>query len=406
MAPSYFIAAGEHSGEMLGADLYLALQEKLPQFNAFGIVGELMKRSGVEEIASISELGVMGITDVMGKIPQLRMLESEIVTQIERKQPRFAVLIDNPGFHIRLGEQLRLRGIKVFQYVAPKLWAWGENRVPKVKAAFDEILGILPFEAAFFQDRQIPYTYVGCPIKDRTDKVMLTRETLGIPKDKVVIACLPGSRPSEIMLNLPLIKDMATRILHEIPNAIFLVPMATNLGEDCFANALGCSSLNPWQNSQETIGVSHSVTQSLCMVKGMSLESLAAADAAIVASGTATLECALLGTPMVVVYRMSDLSYQVAKKAVKIPYVSLVNLILGNPVVKEFIQDFQVDEAAAELVKLVQDKNERKSMLGRFEDLRDSLDGNAAAVAAARIQKVMAPQDPSASRNKSMRTSG
>jgi lipid-A-disaccharide synthase len=406
MAPSYFIAAGEHSGEMLGADLYLALQEKLPQFNAFGIVGDLMKRSGVEEVASINELGVMGITDVMRKVPQLRMLESEIVTQIERKQPRFAVLIDNPGFHIRLGEQLRLRRIKVFQYVAPKLWAWGENRIPKVKAAFDEILGILPFEAAFFQDRQIPYTYVGCPIKDRTDKVMVTRETLGIPKDRVVIACLPGSRPSEIALNLPLIKDMATEILKKIPNALFLVPMATNLGEDCFAQAIGCLSLNLWQDHRETIGVLHSTNGSFCMVKGMSLESLAAADAAIVASGTATLECALLGTPMVVVYRMSDLTYQVAKKAVKIPYVSLVNLILETEVVKEFIQDFHVEEAAAEIVKLIQVKSVRKAMLDRFEDLRDSLDGNAAAVAAERIRKVMDPQNSSAPRNKSVRSSG
>src|SRR4051812_43514734 len=188
-----------------------------------------MLNAGVEEIAHISAFSVMGITDVARKLASLRMLETRLLAWVDQWEPRFAVLIDNPGFHLRFAEQLRMRGVRVFQYVAPKVWAWGESRVPKLRENFDMILGILPFEEEFFKSRGIRYSYVGSPLKDRIDKVIIKRESLGLPVGRPVIACLPGSRPSEIKLNLPTIAGVQRALVREVPNALFVVPVAANL---------------------------------------------------------------------------------------------------------------------------------------------------------------------------------
>ncbi len=390
---SYFISAGEHSGDLLGADLVLALKEKLPKLSAFGIVGSAMANAGVDEIANISEISVMGVAEVLPKLAKLRMLETRILSWIDQSEPKFAVLIDNPAFHLRLAEQLKMRGIKVFQYVAPKLWAWGEGRAPALKENFDTVLGILPFEEDFFTSRGIRYSYVGSPLKDRIDKVIIKREALGLPKDKPVIACLPGSRPSELKLNLPTIAGVRDHLARHLPDAIFIVPVAHNLSFEAVTAALSYGGRAPVMEpvtSGGTVAVESYKCGNLVFVRGMSLELMAAADVAIVASGTATLECALLGTPMVVVYTMSELSYQIAIRKVKVPYVSLVNLIAGKKLVSEFIQDFSLEDISDELLDLLTNKERRKSVRNSFEDIRDRLKGaaadNAATVIAGRCE--------------------
>lgn len=389
---SYFISAGEHSGDLLGADLVLALRAKLPKVTAFGVVGTAMANAGVDEIANISELSVMGVQEVLAKLAKLRMLETRILSWIDQAEPKFAVLIDNPGFHLRLAEQLKMRGIKVFQYVAPKLWAWGEGRAPALKENFDTVLGILPFEESFFLQRGIRYSYVGSPLKDRIDKVIIKREALGLPKDKAVVACLPGSRPSELKLNLPTIAGVRDHLARKLPDALFIVPVAHNLGFDAVADALSYGGRAPVLEPmpEGSIAAESYRCGNLIFVRGMSLELMAAADVAIVASGTATLECALLGTPMVVVYTMSELSYQIAIRKVKVPYVSLVNLIAGRRLVEEYIQDFSMDDIADELYELLTNKIRRKTVRDSFEDIRDRLKGaaadNAAAVIAGRCE--------------------
>ena len=228
---TYFISAGEHSGDLLGADLVLALREKLPKLVALRRrrLGAMVN-AGVEEIASTSSVQRHGHhRRGARKLADLRMLETRLLAWIDRWEPRFAVLIDNPGFHIRFAEQLRMRGVRVFQYVAPKLWAWGEGRAPKLRANYDLVLGILPFEEDFFQSHGINYTYVGSPLKDRIDKVIIKREALGLPLDRPVIACLPGSRPSEIRLNMPTILGVRNAVVRELPQAVFIVPVASNI---------------------------------------------------------------------------------------------------------------------------------------------------------------------------------
>ncbi len=385
-ADTFFIAAGEPSGDLLAADLVLALRERMPRLAAFGITGGAMLNAGVDSVASIDELSVMGVTDVARKLAGLRMLETKVLAWVDRMAPRFAVLVDNPGFNLRLAEQLRMRGIRVFQYVAPKLWAWGEGRAPGLRDNLDMVLGILPFEEKFFKERSINYTYVGSPLKDRIDKVIVRRAALGIPDGRKVIALLPGSRMSELRFNLPTMLAVKALVHRTLPDAQFVVPLASNLAVEDVEALLGAKlKESPPSGELAVTSYEPAGVPGLRFVRGMSLEIMAAADAAVVASGTATLECALLGTPLVVVYTMSDLTYQIAKRAVKIPYVSLVNLMAGKRLVAEFIQDFSHADIAVELLSLVQDTQRRKTMLQQFEDIRDKLKGTAADNAAAVI---------------------
>jgi lipid-A-disaccharide synthase len=375
----------------------LALRERMPKLAPFGVTGGAMTNAGVEQIASIDELSVMGVAEVAKKIGELKMLEDRILHWIDRWEPRFAVLIDNPGFHLRLAEQLRMRGVRVFQYVAPKIWAWGQGRAPKIRQAFDMVLGILPFEEEFYREREINYAYVGSPLKDRIDKVIIKREALGLPNDRPVIACLPGSRPSEVKLNLPTIAAVRNLVAREVPDVLYVVPVSQNLTLEDMVDALTFGGKRPDVKTIEPGGglaVESWECEGLRFVKGMSLELMASADVAIVASGTATLECALLGTPLVVVYSMSELTYQIAKRAVKVPYVSLVNLLAGRKLVEEFIQDFSTAEVAAEVLSLLRDAVRRKAIRESFEDIRDRLKGTAADNAAVVIAKLMSDPRP------------
>jgi lipid-A-disaccharide synthase len=388
---SYFISAGEASGDLLGADLALALKDLLPRMLPFGITGPKMVSASIEEIASIESFSVMGFVEVIHKVPELIMLEQRILREIEQRNPQFAILIDNAGFHLRLAQQLRMRGIRVIQYVAPKVWAWGENRVEQIKRDFELVLGILPFEEKFFLERGVPYQYVGSPLKDRTEKVMISRENLGFSKDKRIVACLPGSRYSEISRTLPIIKSIRDIIARQFDDVEFIAPIAPNLTIKDMVLGLG---LDPdeFDLSGKSIPEFAFPTfkiQGITFVEGMNLELMAAADAAIITSGTATLECALVGTPMVVIYSMNDVTYQIAMKKMKVQWASLVNLIADTELVKEYIQDFSNETVANDIVSLLNDTERRETMKKSFEDLRDQLKGTAARTAAAEIHKVI-----------------
>lgn len=395
---AYFISAGEHSGDLLGADLVLALKERMPRLSAFGVAGSAMLNAGVEQVASIDEFSVMGVVEIAKRLPALRLLETRLLHWIDRIEPKYAVLIDNPGFHMRFAEQLHMRGIKVFQYVAPKLWAWGQGRAAALRDNFDLVLGILPFEEEFFKTRGIRYTYVGSPLKDRIDKVIISREALGLPKDRPVIACLPGSRAAEVTMNMRTIAAVKQAVARVLPNATFIVPVSHNLTvEEVAARIMAPGEKLEYEPAGSgVIATDAWVVRGIRFVRGMSLEMMAAADAAIVASGTATLECALLGTPLVVIYTMNELTYQVARRAVKIPYVSLVNLMAGKRLVREFIQDFTSEEVAAEVLSLLRDGAKRKWILDSFEDIRDRLKGAAADNAATAIASQFHEPKPTA----------
>jgi lipid-A-disaccharide synthase len=380
---TYFISAGEHSGDMLAAELAVSLRDELPRLAPVGIVGQGMREAGVYPLASIDVFSVMGVFEIAKKLADFRMLSQQIVRSIERLKPQFAILVDNPGFHFFLAEQLHLRRIPVIQYVAPKLWAWGEGRAAMLKRDFMHVLGILPFEQEFFVSRGIPYSYVGTPQKDRAKRVIVDRATLGLPAAPL-FAFLPGSRTAELDRLVPMMVQIRQQIAAQVPGAKFVIPAARNLGRGAILERL------PVDNGPGEAPLLNGVFKSgFHVVDGMSQELMAAADVAVVASGTATLECALLGTPMVVVYAMSDFTFAIAKQKVKLPYVSLCSLVAGKAVVREFLQEFSAGEVAGEAVKLLHDKAYRQQMIDDFSAMTDKLQGNAAETAAKKIASIM-----------------
>ena len=375
VSKSYLISAGEFSGDLIAADLVQALKSVLPDITPYGIVGETMLKAGVSPLANISELSVMGVLEVAKRLVDIRMLEQRILSWVDRTNPSFAVLVDFPGFHFRIAEQLHLRQIPVYQYVAPKVWAWGKSRVSQLRDNFAGVLGVLPFEEEFFLQNGVHYTYVGSPHFDRMSKIAVKPEDLGFPAGRKVIAFLPGSRMSELKGILPVMERIRREIIRQEPDTICVIPLASGLNWDDVSPLLG--------GDVSTIKKSFGwEAAGFHWLNGCSLELMKVANSVVVASGTATLECALAGTPMSVVYVMNDLSFAIAKRVVDLKWVSLVNLLMNQEVVKEHIQIIDPVVVADEVLALSVDSVARRKMLQHFEDLTSKLRPGASETAA------------------------
>jgi lipid-A-disaccharide synthase len=378
-----FISVGEYSGDLLGAELVLQLKKEFPKLDYFGVTGPALAQSRVTSIASIDELNVMGIVEVARKISDIREVERRVLAWIDRLEPRFAVLVDFPGFHFQLAEQLKLRGIPVFQYVAPKLWAWGRGRVEGLKRDFTKVLGVLPFEEDFFTSQGVRYEYVGSPHADRMSKIQVSARDLGLKNESPIIAFMPGSRKTEVDLIFPHMIDVRNRLKSILPEAQCVVPIADSLSWSDFSGFFGCEA--------KPHGDEHKMffAHDFWWMSGGSLELMKVSTAALVASGTATLECALAETPMVVIYVMNDMSYAIAKRMVSLKWVSLVNLLMNRSVVSEHIQDINTAKIAEELVELTQESPRRRVMKEHLRELTLSLKPQAAANAAKSIRLSM-----------------
>lgn len=365
-----FVSVGEYSGELLAAQLIIELKLLRPRLKFSGITGEVLEGVGVESVAHINEFGMMGISEVLKKLGPLSVLEKRILHYIDRTGVDFAILVDFAGFNLRLAEALKTRGIHVVHYVAPKLWAWGEERANKLKESVDLVLALFPFEEEYFNKLGIPCKYVGSPHVDRTEKVFISREVLGFSDSDKIVALLPGSRKEEITRITPLYLQLTNKVRSQIPNVKFVLPLAPTVTKgDLPTQILNIPNLH--------------------IENGMSLEIMSVADVCIVASGTATLECALCGTPFMVVYKMSPLTYAFARKKLKIQWISLVNILMQEGVVKEFIQNFSFDDVAAEVKSLITDLDRRKIMQDKFSALKSTLKGSAPHTAAQEISTFM-----------------
>jgi lipid-A-disaccharide synthase len=366
-----FISAGEFSGDLLAADLVPALGAVFPGSDFYGVTGPAMAVAGVQGVANISSFGVMGFAEVARKIGELAILEKSIFAAVERIDPGFVVTVDFPGFHFRLAEHCRQLGIPVYQYVAPKLWAWGAGRIGRLKQDFAGVLGILPFEREFFQQQGVRYQYVGSPHVDRMARIQVDREMFGLPSrssGQRVVLLLPGSRVPEVMAIAPLLRRIAVTLEAMMPGVLFVVPVA--------------GSLDPAFVASQFTGL-----QSVKIVPGASLELMSISDVAVVASGTATLECGLAELPMVVVYEMSAMSHAIARRVVTVKHASLVNLLAGEEVVPEFIQDVDAAEVAGRVKDLLVDAVVRSRQLQGIRLANSTLSGGAAAVAASWIRR-------------------
>jgi lipid-A-disaccharide synthase len=329
------LVAGEASGDILGAGLMQALKNQYPQIEFIGVGGPLMQAQGLTSYFPMERLSVMGLVEVLGRLPELLSRRKRLIQTLIAAKPDVFIGIDAPDFNLALELKLRQAGIKTVHYVSPSVWAWRQKRVLKIRDACDLMLTLFPFEAQFYQDHQVPVRFVGHPLADvipqQADRAA-AREALNLHQDQPVVALLPGSRGGEVARLGDLFIDAAVRLRALRPRIQFVLP---------------CSS--PERRAQiEQMLVGRDLP--LTLLDGRSHEALAACDAVLIASGTATLEALLYKRPMVVAYKVAPLTYRILKRLVNSAYISLPNLLAERLLVPEMIQDAATPEALAQLL--------------------------------------------------------
>ncbi|KTC94598.1 lipid-A-disaccharide synthase [Legionella erythra] len=321
------IVAGEPSGDLLGAGLMAALKERLQQVSFVGIGGPQMQSQGFQSLVPMEYLSVMGITDVLRRYPQLWLLRKKLIREWTMNPPDVFIGIDYSTFNLVIEKKLKQQGIKTIHYVSPKIWAWRQKRVYKVKEAVDLVLTLFPFEAAFYQQYEVPARFVGHPLADmidtQIDKMRLRKEAGYTASDKI-LTLLPGSRLGELRYLGPLYLEVMNRLHQKQPDITFIVPLATPKAIVLFKEQ--------WHAS----GYSH---LNIKLQQGGSREAMALANVVLVKSGTATLEAMLLKCDMVVAYKWSALNHLIITPQLKVKHISLPNLLANEALVPEFFQE-------------------------------------------------------------------
>ncbi|MBU0808069.1 lipid-A-disaccharide synthase [Pseudomonas spirodelae] len=337
------LVAGEASGDILGAGLMQALKAQHPAIEFIGVGGPLMQAQGLNSYFPMERLSVMGLVEVLGRLPELLSRRKRLIKTLIAAKPDVCIGIDAPDFNLTLELKLRQAGIKTVHYVSPSVWAWRQKRVLKIRKACDLMLTLFPFEAQFYQDHQVPVRFVGHPLADtipqQADRAA-AREALNMASDQPVVALMPGSRGGEVSRLGSLFLDAAVRLRTLRPGIQFVLP---------------CSS--PERRAQiEHMLVGRDLP--LTLLNGRSHEALAACDAVLIASGTATLEALLYKRPMVVAYKVAPMTYRILKRLVSSAYISLPNLLAERLLVPELIQDAATPEALAQLLAPLLDGGE------------------------------------------------
>jgi lipid-A-disaccharide synthase len=353
------IVAAEASADLHAARALDELRKMRPELRAFGVGGPRLRAAGLETLYPAEDLNVMGIAEVLPKIPRILAVLRGLRRAAEVRRPKLALLVDSPDFNLRLAKHLKKLGVKVIYYVSPMIWAWRRGRARKIARVVDRMLCILPFEERFYEGTGVSARFVGHPFAERAlpGDAASYRVTLGLPAGRTVVALLPGSRRSEIDRMFPPMLEAAERIRALHPDVQFVVPVASTLREETLRPALA---------SHPGLDVR--------LVAGRAEESVGASDAAIVKSGTSTLEAALMNRPMVVVFKMAWLSYWVARLLVHMSHFALVNILAGRTVVPELLQaEASPERMAAEIERLLSDPSARREQLERLAEVRRSL---------------------------------
>jgi lipid-A-disaccharide synthase len=353
------IVATEASADLHAGRVLEELRALRPDVSAFGMGGPRLRGAGLEALRRAEEMSVMGVAEVLPKIPVILRILRELAAAAEARRPKVALLVDSPDFNLRLAERLKRAGIKVIYYVSPSVWAWRRGRVKTIARVVDRMLCILPFEERFYAGTGVSARFVGHPFAERPrpETPARYREALGLPVARTTVALLPGSRRSELKRIFPSMLEAAEIIRRRHPDAQFVVPVAPGVAEDA---------LRPYLARHASLPVS--------LQPGRTEAVLGAADAALVKSGTSVLEAALMLRPMVVVYRLSWLSYLVARLFVRLAHFALVNVLAGRAVVPELLQrQASARRMAEELERLLADGRERREQLQGLEEVRRSL---------------------------------
>ncbi len=359
------LVAGETSGDILGAGLIRALKARHPDARFVGVAGPLMQAEGCEAWYEMEELAVMGIVEVFGRLRRLLTIRRDLTRRFTELRPDVFVGIDAPDFNITLEGNLKRTGIRTIHYVSPSVWAWRQKRVFKIGRNTDLVLAFLPFEKAFYDRYNVPCRFIGHTMADamplQPDK-LAARRHLGIADDALCLALLPGSRGAEVeMLSADFLKT-AQLLRRHYPALEIVVPLVNARRREQF----------------EKIKAETAPELPMHLLDGQGREAMIASDAALLASGTAALECMLAKCPMVVGYRMKPATFWLAKRLVKTPYVSLPNLLAGRELVKELLQDeCQPEALAAALDSLLHAGPERETLLQTFHELHQQIRWNA-----------------------------
>lgn len=371
------IIAGEASGDILGAGLIRSLRKRYPKARFVGIGGDEMIAEGFHSLVPMERLSVMGLVEVLGRIRELFSIRARLLEYFFTTPPDVVIGIDSPDFTLAIERRCREAGIPSVHYVSPSVWAWRQKRIFKIAKSVDLMLTLFPFEARFYEEHNVPVAFVGHPLADRIPMQPDTgaaRKALGLNLDQPVLAVLPGSRGGEVERLGTLFLE-ASRWLQERRPDIQLVIPCVNRDREKQVEGL-----------VEALEVKLPVT----LVRGRSREVMAASDVVLLASGTATLEAMLLKRPMVVGYRLSNLSYKLLSHLVKVPWVALPNLLAQKGLVPELLQDDATPEAlGAAVLERMENTEEREQLQQAFSELHESLRQNADERAATAISELM-----------------
>ena len=359
------IVAGESSGDLLGSHLIRSLKSSRSDLKFIGIAGPKMMKEGAVSFFSMEELSVRGYFEVFRKLFRLIKLRKKLLNQILNQKPDLFIGVDAPDFNFWIERQLKKKGIPVIHYVSPSIWAWRGNRLRKIKKSVDHMLTIFPFEKNIYSKANIQATFVGHPLAEMIplySNKKKAQDKLKIIKATKVIALLPGSRQGEVTWHAQLLIDSATEISKRIRDVKFLVPLPTRETYDIFSKTL-------FKNTHAELDIQ--------LLVGHASDAINAADLVIVASGTATLETALYKKPMIVIYKMSSISWQILKRMRYLPFVSLPNILLNKFIVPELLQsDATSDNISSKAIEILKNAPYRKNLLIQFTKIHHQLKQN------------------------------
>ncbi len=355
------MVAGEASGDILGAGLIQAISKRYPDAVFYGIGGDLMCAQGFDSVVPLEKLSVMGLVEVLGRLPELLSIRKKLSHSLIENPPDIFVGIDAPDFNLKLEHQLKAAGVATVHYVSPSVWAWKKKRIYKIKESTDLVLALFPFEAQYYEPTKQNVVFVGHPLADliANDSCLLeARKQFAIADTTKVIALLPGSRGGELKYLAEPFLQAAELLQKKYPDILFLLPAANVKRQEMLQKLL----------DEKFVGLN------VRLLLNQSRESMAAADAILIASGTATLEATLLKKPMVVAYKMASLTYAIYSRMIKTPYISLPNILAGEKLVPEVLQsDVTPVRLAAELEKALQDKAYQAFLEKRFTEINQTL---------------------------------
>ncbi len=350
-------SAGESSGDQHAASMFQALKKHLPNIQAIGMGGTKMRDAGIDVKVDSSGIGVIGLIEILRHYGEIRAALAQMKKLLAEEEPDLLVCVDYKEFNLKLARFAKSQGIKVLFYVSPQVWAWRPGRVKTYGEAIDMMAVIFPFETAYYEAENVPVRYVGHPSVDKVKPQRNKTDDLrlfSLHAERPIVGLLPGSRSNEIRRLLPVMLEAAGKIKQTVPDVQFVLPQADSIDDEALKPCLQASDVE------------------IKVIKAQPYDVIQCCDAVMTASGTASLEIALLQIPMVIVYKLSALTYWLGKKLVKIPFIGLPNIIAGRRIIKELIQqEANADTLSEEILKLLQDKPYRAKMLENLAEVKD-----------------------------------